>query len=86
MSRPNVGLTCFPNVGQISDMKLAEYMSTNNLSPEAMASLIGEVTASGVKKWVYGERTPRPDQMRRIAEATDGKVTPNDFVLSEAAE
>ena len=80
-----MGLTHFPKVGQIVSMKLAEYMSTHSLSPEAMATLIGEVTASGVKKWVYGERTPRPDQMRRIAEVTEGKVTPNDFVLPEAA-
>ena len=62
-------------------MTLAEFMSTNSLSPEEMASRIGDVSASGVKKWVYGERVPRPDQMRRIIDATDGAVMPNDFIL-----
>lgn len=68
-------------------MKLAEFMSTNSISPEEMASRIGDVSASGVKKWVYGERVPRPDQMRRIVEVTDNAVMPNDFFLPvEAAE
>ncbi|RCL01034.1 MAG: hypothetical protein JSC189_000920 [Candidatus Tokpelaia sp. JSC189] len=62
-------------------MKLTDYMTINNISTKDMATLIGGMSASGVKKWLYGERTPRPDQMRRIAEVTKGMVLPNDFVL-----
>lgn len=65
-------------------MKLRTYMTDRDISPEDMAAKVGDVSASGVRKWVYEERTPRPDQMRRIAEVTDNAVTPNDFILAEA--
>jgi transcriptional regulator with XRE-family HTH domain len=65
-------------------MKIQAYMTANKISAEAMAELIGGVTESGVRKWVYGERIPRPDQLRRIAEITKGEVMPNDFILAEA--
>jgi hypothetical protein len=62
-------------------MKLAQYMTDKKITPEALAEKVKNVSASGVRKWMYGERTPRPDQMRRIAEVTNGKVKPNDFIL-----
>jgi transcriptional regulator with XRE-family HTH domain len=65
-------------------MKLASYMTMHNLSEEQMASQIGDVSVSGLRKWLRGERTPRPDQMRMIAEVTGHAVTPNDFILAEA--
>jgi hypothetical protein len=65
-------------------MKIQTYMTANKISPEAMAELVGGVTESGVRKWVYGERIPRPDQLRRIAEVTNGEVMPNDFILADA--
>lgn len=66
-------------------MTLAEYMTKRKLTPEAMAVLIGGVTASGVTKWLRQERVPRPDQQRRIHEVTNGRVTPNDFILGGEA-
>lgn len=63
-------------------MLLAEYMKASGLEDEEFANHVGGCSAHAVKKWRYRERVPRPDQMRRIAEITDGQVTPNDFVLS----
>jgi DNA-binding transcriptional regulator YdaS (Cro superfamily) len=60
-------------------MKLDEFMKDAGLDDVGMAALIGECSEFAVKKWRYGERTPRPPQMLRILQATDGKVTPNDF-------
>lgn len=31
------------------------------------------------RRYVQGKRIPRPEQMRRIASISDGRVTPNDF-------
>lgn len=67
-------------------MKLSVYMSAHGISPEEMARRIGDVSASGVLKWSRGERVPRPEQQRRIHEVTGGDVSPNDFVLVDAAE
>ncbi|MBO9099980.1 MULTISPECIES: helix-turn-helix domain-containing protein [unclassified Rhizobium] len=68
-------------------MKLAQYMSDNSIAPEGFAEIVGSVSASGVRKWMYGERTPRVEQLRKIAEVTNGAVCPNDFILiSEAVE
>lgn len=61
-------------------MTLHQFMKANGLTVEQMASKIGGVSPSGVRKWLYRERTPRPDQMRRIIAATNGDVTANDFV------
>ncbi|QRM44004.1 helix-turn-helix transcriptional regulator [Rhizobium sp. BG4] len=68
-------------------MKLAHYMAENHLTPEELAAIVGTVSVSGARKWMNGERVPRPEQMRKIAEVTKGEVCPNDFILiSEAAE
>lgn len=70
----------FPNAGKSRGMKLATYMGRNGLDDDAMATLIGGVTAHGVKKWRYGERMPRPAALKRIALVTGGKVRPIDFM------
>lgn len=67
-------------------MKLIDYMAEHSLTTEAMAAKIGDASASGVTKWMRGERLPRVEQLRRIFEVTGGAVTPNDFVLSETKE
>lgn len=66
-------------------MKLATYMADQKMTTLEMAALVGDVSESGVRKWIYGERVPRPEQMRRIAEVTDGAVQPNDFILDPTA-
>lgn len=73
-------------MGKFSAMKLAQYIADNNISLERFASEMGGLSVSGVRKWMNGDRTPRPDQMRKIAEMTGGVVQPNDFILIEAAE
>lgn len=62
-------------------MTLSEYMKASALDDERMAAAIG-CSPGAVKKWRYRERTPRPEQLRRIAEITGGQVQPNDFVVS----
>ena len=62
-------------------MTLKEYMKQNSLTPAAMAELL-DSSEGAVRKWCSGERTPRPDQMRKIADVTGGAVTPNDFFAS----
>lgn len=63
-------------------MKLAQYLTDRNITPEQFATEMGGLSVSGIRKWMYGERVPRPDQMRKIAEVTGGLVVPNDFILS----
>ncbi|MDP9809392.1 transcriptional regulator with XRE-family HTH domain [Rhizobium tibeticum] len=62
-------------------MKLAQYLTDKKISPEQFAANMGDMSVSGIRKWMYGERVPRPDQMRKIAELTGGLVEPNDFIL-----
>lgn len=60
-------------------MKLSDFIEQNGLTHEQMAELVGDCSVSGLRKWLRGERVPRPDQMRRISEITNGLVSPNDF-------
>lgn len=82
LSFPKMGLTIFPGLGNYAAMKLADYMRDQSLTPEDFANVVGDVSASGVRKWMSGDRVPRRDQMERIVTATDGAVMPNDFFLS----
>lgn len=66
-------------------MKLSSYMTEKGIQPRELAEMLGDASESGVRKWMYGERVPRPEQMRRIAEITSGKVQPNDFILENGA-
>lgn len=62
-------------------MKLLQYLEQTQTTIPDLAEKIGDVTVSGVRKWLNGERVPRPDQMRKIYEVTNGLVSPNDFYL-----
>ncbi|MGJ0505634.1 MAG: helix-turn-helix domain-containing protein [Methylocystis sp.] len=62
-------------------MKLLDYLKENNLSDAAFAEhLGGGLSESAVRKWKYGERTPRLRDLVRIEEVTNGTVTPSDFL------
>ncbi|MGO9430586.1 helix-turn-helix domain-containing protein [Rhodoblastus sp.] len=61
-------------------MKLSAYMADNGLDDAAMAEKIGQCSEFAVRKWKYGERVPRPDHLRRISSATEGRVRPADFI------
>lgn len=68
--------------GSITEaMLLRTYLAQNDLSPAAFGVLVG-ASEHGVRKWISGERTPRPDAQRKIIEITNGAVTPNDFLSS----
>lgn len=66
-------------------MTLSEFMTSRSMTDAQLAQQL-ECSTGAVRKWRYGERTPRPDQMRRIAEVTDGQVTPNDFLSISGPE
>ena len=38
------------------------------------------ITSQAIARYSRGERWPRPEIMRRIVNATDGSVMPNDFL------
>lgn len=56
----------------------ARFLAENKITAEDMATRIG-ASVSAVRKWARDERIPGKDQMRRIAEVTDGAVMPIDF-------
>lgn len=61
-------------------MKLNHWLTSNDVTDDDFAARIG-VSTHAVKKWRYGERRPRIEAIARIAEATNGAVTANDFYL-----
>jgi transcriptional regulator with XRE-family HTH domain len=67
----------YPQYG--GTMKLAEYLATHDLSYAEFARRIGVKSAETARRYATGERLPGKDLMARIAEATEFKVTANDF-------
>jgi transcriptional regulator with XRE-family HTH domain len=67
-------------------MKLKTYMAEASLNERQMAERLG-CSVGAVRKWISGERMPRLNQMRRITQVTEGKVTALDFfeAATEAA-
>lgn len=62
-------------------MRLLDYLKTNDITDDQFAaSLGGGVSARSVKKWKYLETTPRLPELLRIERATNGEVTPRDFL------
>lgn len=60
-------------------MRLKTYLRLNGLTQKQFAENVGS-TYWAVRKWCYGERMPRPAQLRKINSATNGQVTANDFM------
>jgi hypothetical protein len=63
-------------------MRLIDWMHEAGLTDSEVADKVGGISSHAVKKWKYGERIPRRAEQRRLTEISDGKVTPNDFVLT----
>jgi 3,4-dihydroxy 2-butanone 4-phosphate synthase/GTP cyclohydrolase II len=61
-------------------MKLSAYLSREKLTAARFAGRIG-APASTITRILRGERSPTLEIMARIAEATAGAVTPNDFLI-----
>lgn len=74
-----MGLMNTPLWGIYFAMKLDTYLKQHRISEAAIAAELG-VSKSGVRKWRYGERVPRPTTMAKIVRYTNGDVTPLDFL------
>jgi transcriptional regulator with XRE-family HTH domain len=66
-------------------MRLLDYMKQRGLSDETFAALHGDATPRAVKKWKYGETTPRLPDLLRIEDVTGGAVTARDFLPEPSA-
>ena len=59
-------------------MKLREFMTKYNASLNDIALMIG-TSSEAVRRYANGERMPQPHIMQAIIDATNGKVTANDW-------
>lgn len=64
-------------------MKLAEYLRSSSITYRQFAAALGCDPAQ-VSRWVTGRRMPTMEMAARICRVTDGQVTPNDFLPTEA--
>lgn len=65
-------------------MTLSEWANKQGMTHPQLAERLG-VPVETVRKWLRGERIPRPTSMARISEATGGLVGPADFYQAETA-
>lgn len=61
-------------------MTLRDYLDATGRKPSDFATDIG-VADNTVRRWLSKIRTPSPDQMRAIHDATKGLVRPDDWIL-----
>lgn len=59
-------------------MRLDQFLSENEMTAAEFGRRIG-VTPQAVLRYREHLRTPKPVVMKRIIDATEGRVTPNDF-------
>jgi hypothetical protein len=59
-------------------MRLQDYLSETGVTRAEFARQIG-VKHISVTRYLFDGRVPEPSVMEKIIEATDGKVTANDF-------
>lgn len=59
-------------------MKLGEWLRSRGLSQQAFADA-ADISQGAVAKFVLGRAMPNRQSMRKIFDATEGQVTPNDF-------
>lgn len=60
-------------------MTLEDYLCKNGLKPHEFALRI-DTSREAVRRYVSGERLPRPDIMARIVAATGGAVTDSEIL------
>lgn len=66
-------------------MRLSEFLAETHTKPTAFARQLG-VAHTTVTRWASGEVAPSMEAMERIAEITEGRVMPNDFMRQTASE
>lgn len=59
-------------------MKIRAYLKLNKITQSEFADIIG-ASPQAISCFCLGTRIPRPDVMRKIFDATNGAVSPNDF-------
>ncbi|KQS82161.1 XRE family transcriptional regulator [Methylobacterium sp. Leaf361] len=64
-------------------MRLADFLADRGIKDSDFAETIG---VSRMTLWRYksGDRRPEWDVLKRIVQATEGHVTPNDFLDAQA--
>jgi transcriptional regulator with XRE-family HTH domain len=65
-------------------MTIDEYLKSTSTTQAQLGERIGR-DQSTVSKLIKGKYNPSMSLLRRIAAATNGAVTPNDFLLPAAA-
>ncbi|MFC3227362.1 helix-turn-helix domain-containing protein [Marinibaculum pumilum] len=65
-------------------MRLADFLKREGISGAEFARRIG-VKHPTVSRYLDGQRIPRPEQMQRIHEVTNGEVGPADFYSTQPA-
>lgn len=71
-------------VTYILAMRLSDYLSMTKKTLPEFAKEVG-VSRQAMHRYIDGERTPRPEKMQRIKEATKGAVTADDFLPAREA-
>lgn len=66
-------------------MKLSAYLNVKKISSRDFAEKI-DVAQASVSRYLAGQRTPRPKQLKKIMNATNGEVTANDFIDQVGSE
>jgi transcriptional regulator with XRE-family HTH domain len=66
-------------------MKLADYLAERKITPSRFAADVG-VPASTISRILSGDRSPSMQILAKINSATNGAVTPNDFLPEPSAE
>jgi transcriptional regulator with XRE-family HTH domain len=66
-------------------MKISDWLAKADIADSEFADRIG-VSRQALSRYKAGARTPRPNVLARIREATNGRVTANDFVPSDPTE
>ena len=65
-------------------MQLLDWIRENGLTYAAAAERLGFKDPTTSRRYALGLQIPRPEMMRRIAEATGGAVQANDFYPEKA--
>lgn len=60
-------------------MNLKSYMEARGICDEQLAKRLG-VSVGAIRKWKYGERIPRANELVALARITKGKVGLLDFI------
>jgi transcriptional regulator with XRE-family HTH domain len=85
LERHKSSLTGLCHVGTFGRMTLAAWMRNQGIADEDLAATLG-IDRSTVSRLRRGRKIPSTRLMEKIAQATDGAVTPNDFFDLTAAK